>query len=203
MTGREQTCGHGNTDIHGRCPQCRADASVNPDTACPAHAAACPAKKGREHVTPPEGMWTCTCGYQNVGSICTHCAALPGREQVPKRWQVMTLAQRLWEQHGHPGQPCEPGSTGIGSCALREAAMGDSTGLEQTCPSGCGCRVGTDDADSRDCQCIGPCCYDWDAEPCSTPGCVGVMVTALYGYLAPYCSSRDAGEPCTATRSES
>jgi len=25
------------------------------------------------------------------------------------------------------------------------------------CPDGCGCRIGTDDADSRDCGCDGPC----------------------------------------------
>lgn len=43
---------------------------------------------------------------------------------MPKRWQVMALARRLWEQHGHPGEPCEPGSTGIGSCAQREARHG-------------------------------------------------------------------------------
>lgn len=38
----------------------------------------------------------------------------------------------------------------------------------QTCPSGCGCRKGTEDADWSDCACDGPCCFadDWgpDAE---------------------------------------
>lgn len=47
-----------------------------------------------------------------------------GREQMPKRWQIHRLVQRLWEQHGHPGVPCEIGSTGIGSCAVREARHG-------------------------------------------------------------------------------
>lgn len=28
------------------------------------------------------------------------------------------------------------------------------------CPMGCGCRLGTDDADPADCACDGPCCWD-------------------------------------------
>lgn len=28
------------------------------------------------------------------------------------------------------------------------------------CPNGCGCRLGTEDADARDCACDGLCCYD-------------------------------------------
>ena len=31
-----------------------------------------------------------------------------------------------------------------------------STGL---CPDGCGCRLGTEDADRLDCACDGPCCF--------------------------------------------
>lgn len=27
-----------------------------------------------------------------------------------------------------------------------------------TCPDGCGCRLGTEDADAHDCACDGPCC---------------------------------------------
>jgi len=29
-----------------------------------------------------------------------------------------------------------------------------------TCPDGCGCRLGTEDADARDCACDGPCCME-------------------------------------------
>ena len=28
------------------------------------------------------------------------------------------------------------------------------------CPNGCGCRLGSEDADARDCACDGLCCYD-------------------------------------------
>ena len=31
------------------------------------------------------------------------------------------------------------------------------------CPSGCGCRVGSDDPDRHDCACDGPCCT-WTGE---------------------------------------
>ena len=35
----------------------------------------------------------------------------------------------------------------------------EETGL-MLCPMGCGCRVGTADADAADCACNGPCCWD-------------------------------------------
>lgn len=34
----------------------------------------------------------------------------------------------------------------------------------EMCPAGCGCRLGTEDADARECACDGPCCFD-EAEP--------------------------------------
>jgi len=35
----------------------------------------------------------------------------------------------------------------------------EETGL-MPCPMGCGCRVGSADADAADCACNGPCCWD-------------------------------------------
>jgi hypothetical protein len=41
----------------------------------------------------------------------------------------------------------------------REAGSTDAL----LCPTGCGCRIGTEDADRADCGCDGPCCWDsWD-----------------------------------------
>jgi hypothetical protein len=48
----------------------------------------------------------------------------------------------------------------------KAAAAGDREACDaevQTvplCPNGCGCRLGTSDADARDCACDGLCCYD-------------------------------------------
>lgn len=40
--------------------------------------------------------------------------------------------------------------------------------VSATCPSGCGCRRGTNDPDRLDCACDGPCCFDedWDQPFC-------------------------------------
>lgn len=35
-----------------------------------------------------------------------------------KRQVIHRLAERMWEQHGHPGQLCEVGPRGLGFCAL-------------------------------------------------------------------------------------
>jgi hypothetical protein len=40
-------------------------------------------------------------------------------------------------------------------CIVEPGARGP-----QMCPDGCGCRLGTEDADARECACGGPCCYD-------------------------------------------
>lgn len=47
----------------------------------------------------------------------------------------------------------------------------------EMCPDGCGCRLGTEDADARECGCDGPCCGgdDYADEPgdddeCADPG---------------------------------
>ena len=36
----------------------------------------------------------------------------------------------------------------------------DCSGEHPLCPGGCGCRLGTDDADARECGCDGGCCGD-------------------------------------------
>lgn len=36
------------------------------------------------------------------------------------------------------------------------------------CPGGCGCRLGTDDADRFECGCDGGCCDEWPVPPVIT-----------------------------------
>ena len=47
-----------------------------------------------------------------------------------------------------------------------EARLGRLDGA--ACPEGCGCRLGTDDADRRECGCDGPCTRD--EPPAPAPG---------------------------------
>ena len=79
------------------------------------------------------------------------------------------------------GDDCGAKSTEGGDFAAwgdRQSAVDEATGQDWTewdgkfycpacspkCPEGCGCRLGTGDADARECGCDGPCCTDGAAQ---------------------------------------
>jgi hypothetical protein len=41
----------------------------------------------------------------------------------------------------------------------------DTPEPEVMCPEGCGCRLGTEDADARECGCDGPCTGETEPQP--------------------------------------
>lgn len=54
----------------------------------------------------------------------------------------------------------ELGAAKAGNAGYRERLREAHDGLDRwpRCPDGCGCRLGTEDADARECACAGPCC---------------------------------------------
>lgn len=50
----------------------------------------------------------------------------------------------------------DPSLTGVGWTTDNEGRHRP----DELCPSGCGCRRGTEDPESRECACDGPCCMD-------------------------------------------
>ena len=91
------------------------------------------------------------------------------RENVRLRKQLAALepkpapgnaevAYEQWIEHRNPG---DVGSR-AGFTAGWQAAVTSASG-RPLCPGGCGCRLGTDDADRRECGCDGGCCdgQDW------------------------------------------
>lgn len=64
------------------------------------------------------------------------------------------VAYEQWIEHRNPG---DLGSM-AGFVAGWQAAITAASGWP-LCPNGCGCRLGSQDADSRDCACDGLCCY--------------------------------------------
>jgi hypothetical protein len=48
----------------------------------------------------------------------------------------------------------------LGEMRADMAAARDLLDLWPLCPDGCGCRLGTDDPDARECACDGPCCME-------------------------------------------
>lgn len=65
------------------------------------------------------------------------------------------VAYEQWIEHR---DPASVGSM-AGFTAGWQAAVTAASGWP-LCPNGCGCRLGTEDADRRDCACDGLCCYD-------------------------------------------
>ena len=60
--------------------------------------------------------------------------------------------------HGHAGRTYIEWLDEYGRAALARGLAPD--GLALVCPAGCGCRLGTADADRHECACAGPCCFD-------------------------------------------
>jgi hypothetical protein len=67
-------------------------------------------------------------------------------------------AEVAYEQWIERRDPASAGSM-AGFTAGWQAAVTAASGWP-LCPNGCGCRLGTEDADHRDCACDGLCCYD-------------------------------------------
>jgi hypothetical protein len=78
-----------------------------------------------------------------------------GTQPAPGNAEV---AYEQWIEHRNPG---DVGSM-AGFTAGWQAAVTSASG-RPLCPGGCGCRLGTDDADRRECGCDGGCCdgQDW------------------------------------------
>lgn len=64
------------------------------------------------------------------------------------------VAYEQWIEHRNPG---DVGSR-AGFVAGWQIAVTAASGWP-LCPNGCGCRLGSEDADARDCACDGLCCY--------------------------------------------
>jgi hypothetical protein len=79
-------------------------------------------------------------------------AAPAGPQPAPGNAEV---AYEQWIEHR---DPADVGSM-AGFVAGWQAAVAAASGWP-LCPNGCGCRLGSVDADSRDCACDGLCCYD-------------------------------------------
>jgi hypothetical protein len=67
-------------------------------------------------------------------------------------------AEVAYEQWIERRDPMDAGSM-AGFLAGWQAAVTAASGWP-LCPNGCGCRLGSEDADARDCACDGLCCYD-------------------------------------------
>jgi len=97
--------------------------------------------------------------------------AAPGNAEV---------AYEQWIEHRNPG---DVGSR-AGFTAGWQAAVTTASG-RPLCPGGCGCRLGTDDADRRECGCDGGCCdgQDWfgvgDADAGTLPQAASELATLL------------------------
>lgn len=66
-------------------------------------------------------------------------------------------AEVAYERWIENRNPADVGSM-AGFVAGWQAAIAAASGWP-LCPNGCGCRLGTEDADQRDCACDGLCCY--------------------------------------------
>jgi hypothetical protein len=82
----------------------------------------------------------------------TTAAAPAAPQPAPGNAEV---AYEQWIEHR---DPADVGSM-AGFVAGWQAAVAAASGWP-LCPNGCGCRLGSVDADSRDCACDGLCCYD-------------------------------------------
>lgn len=78
--------------------------------------------------------------------------AAQGPQPVPGNAEV---AYEQWIEHR---DPMDVGSM-AGFTAGWQTAVTAASGWP-LCPNGCGCRLGSEDADARDCACDGLCCYD-------------------------------------------
>ena len=70
---------------------------------------------------------------------------------------VTAVAEMLRRQHGGPG--LDPAEFTGQATAIVDTVTGllAVEGIWPECPDGCGCRLGSEDADARDCGCDGPC----------------------------------------------
>jgi hypothetical protein len=72
--------------------------------------------------------------------------------------RITNEAEVAYEQWIHQRDPADVGSM-AGFVAGFQAAVAAASGWP-LCPNGCGCRLGSEDAEARDCACDGLCCYD-------------------------------------------
>lgn len=96
---------------------------------------------------------------------CLHCRgylrAAYSQEMAGKSFRdaAAVPVERLAEILGEPVE-LVPVTVRMSDAEFSRAC--ESLGLvwPEYCPYGCGCQLGTDDADRRDCACDGPCCYE-------------------------------------------
>lgn len=82
-------------------------------------------------------------------------------DDIDAAFRAWSMSQELPVAGGAMALPWVPGSyeeraAGRAFRAGWEAAE-KHTAADRCCPEGCGCRLGTQDADARECGCDGPC----------------------------------------------
>lgn len=122
---------------------------------------------------------------QRINRECPYCGAKPGEPCVMAAGVMQTMhysrdaappdpairpavsgpsladhARQLTDAYDQ-ARPAPPSADWVrlAVAVLREVAAHPGF-AEQLCPEGCGCRVGTEDADRFECGCDGPCCGD-------------------------------------------